>query len=199
MPSLVGSEMCIRDRYQPWQPTKVRGNCHGNFRGRQTTAISAAIATAILRYAAISMDVRGKYHGNFRGHQSTAISTVIRGHPRPLPRSCHGNFRGCQTTATFTAIRGHPRPLPRQSSDTRQLPRKSTPLPRQFPRASNHSNFHGHPRQSSDTRQLSRKSKSTAIATAISMAIRGHPRQLNYHVNRRQFLCNHGSYNGNPR
>ena len=38
-------------------------------------------------------------------------------------------------------------------------------------------------RQSSDTRQLPRKS--TAVTTAIYTAVRGHPRQLSCHVNRR--------------
>ena len=116
---------------------------------------SAAIATATLRYAAITTEVRGNCHGNFRGRQTTAILTAIHSH-------CHGN----------PPIRGKYHGSPRQ-------------LPRPFPRTSNHSNFHGHPQQSSDTRELSRKS--TAIATAISMAFCGHPWQLNCHFNRRQF------------
>ena len=152
---------------------------------------------------------------------SVVPTMATHGSPRQLPRQC-------PRTSNHSNFHGHPRPLPRLSSDTRQLPRKSAEiatstaistaicghchgnppicgnydasprqLPRQFPQTSNHSNFHGHPRQSSDTRQLPRKF--TAIATAISTAFRGHPRQLNSHVNRRQFPCNHGSCNGHPR
>ena len=44
--------------YQPWQPTEVRGHCHGNFRGRQTTAISTAIRGSP-RYEAIATQVHG--------------------------------------------------------------------------------------------------------------------------------------------
>ena len=167
--------------YQPWQPMEVRGNCHGNFRGRQTTAIftaicghprplprqssdtpqlprkPAAIATAI------SADVKPQQFPRPSAvivtaiFRYAAIATEVRG-------NCHGNFRGSQTTAISTTIRGNP---PIQG------------------------NCHGNPRQ------LPRKS--TAIATAISTAFRGHPRQLNCHVNRRQFPCNHGRCNGNPR
>ena len=79
---------------------------------------SATIATAILRHMAIATEIRGNCHGNFRGRQTTAISSTI-----------HGNLR----------------------------------------------------------------------YKAIATEVRGHPRQLNCHVNGRQFPYNHGSCNGNPR
>ena len=100
----------------PWQLTRSfpPTSNHSNFHGRPRP--SAAIATAILRYAAITTETRGNCHGNFRGRQTTAISTAIRG-------NCHGNL----------PIRGNCHRSPRQ-------------LPRQFPRKSNHGNFHDHTR-----------------------------------------------------
>ena len=96
---------------------------------QQFSRPSAAIATAILRYAAMATEVRG---------------------------SCHGN-----------------------STDVK---------PQQFSRPS-----------AAILRYTAIATKVPAIATANSTAFRGHPRQLNYNVNRRQFTCNHGSCNGNPR
>ena len=94
----------------------LRTSIHSNFHGYPRP--SAAIATETLRYAANTTEAPGKRLGSFRGRQTAAI---------------------------FKAILGYPRPLPRDSSDTQQLPRKSTTIPRRFPPMSNHSNFHGNP------------------------------------------------------
>ena len=67
-----------------------RTSNHSNFHGHPRP--SAAIATAILRYAATTTKVSGNCHGNFRGRQTTAISTAIRGNP-PIHGNCHGSPR----------------------------------------------------------------------------------------------------------
>ena len=107
------------------------GNCHGNFHGRQSTAIStenhgiprpsAAIATAILQYAAIAAEL----HGNFHGRQSTAVSTQNHAILRPsaviatatlqhaaIATELHGNFHG-----NFTDVK--PLQFPRHSAAVR--------------------------------------------------------------------------------
>ena len=164
------------------------GTCRGSVRGklRGTNHVnprkSAAIATAI------SADVKPQ--------QFPRPSAAIRGHchGNPLIRgNCHGNPRPLSGQISADV---NPQHFVRPSAAIDNYHGSPRQLPRQFPWTSNHSNFHGHPRQSSDTRQLPRKS--TAIVTAISTEFQGHPRQLNCHVNRRQFPCNHGSYNGNP-
>ena len=156
----------------PWTSVGVAKGYRGNPRVSPARATahgaSTANATVVATARAAVLFVTN----------SVVPTMATQGSPRQLQRqfprtSNHSNFHG------------HPRPLPRQSSDTRQWPRKSAAVATAIPRTSNHSNFHGHPRQSSDTRQLPRKS--TAIATEISMAFRGHPRQLNCHGNRRQF------------
>ena len=159
----------------PWKSAGFHGKGNGS---RACTANSTLVATA--RAAVLSVaNSAGINHGNPRKY--AAIAKAISADIKPQP-------------FISTAIRGHCHGNPPIHSNYHGRPRE---LPRQLPRTSNHSNFHGHPRQSSDTRQLPRKF--TAIATAISTAFRGHPRQLNSHVNRRQFPCNHGSCNGNPR
>ena len=140
--------------YQPSQPTEVRGNCHGNLRGRQTTAISTAVRGHLRPLPRQSSDtwqlprkaaaITTAISADVKSQQFPRPSAAIRGH-------CHGN----------PPIRGNYHGSPRQ-------------LPRQFPRTSNHSNFHGHSRQlsrqSSDARQLPRKS--AAIPTAISADVK---------------------------
>ena len=110
-------------RFRPWQ---IRGTNHGNPRKSAThlpqpfprtsnhsnfhghPRPSAAIATAILRYAAIATEARGNCHVNFRGRQTNAISTAIRGNP-PIHGNCHGSPR--QSSQQFprhsAAIRGN--------------------------------------------------------------------------------------------
>ena len=174
----------------PWQysatTTELDGCCHGNFHGRQTTAIStafrgipwpsAAIATAILQLEATATESKAIF---------TAISTDV--NPLQFPRKP-------------TAFRDHPRQLPRQSSNTWQLPRNSTAIATAaiataISRTSIHCNFHGKPRHSTairgnchgnppipgnfhrTPRQMPRKFHGRQT-TAISMENQGHPRQL---------------------
>ena len=144
----------------PWTSVGVATGYRGNPRVSTARATahgaSTANATVVATARAAVLSV-----ANF------VVPTVAtHGSPRQLPRqfprtSNHSNFHG------------HPRPLPRQSSDTRQLPRKSAAIataisadvrPQQFPRPSAailrytasatevhgncHSNFHGIPRPS---------------------------------------------------
>ena len=128
--------------------------------------------------------VRGKLHGTNHGNprKSSANATAISANVKPqrLPRPsaaicghCHGNPpilgnyhrsprqlpRQFPRTSIHNNFHGHPRPLPRQSSDTRQLPRKSAVIataisadvkPQHFAIRGNppiHGNCHGSPRQ----------------------------------------------------
>ena len=122
--------------YQPWQPTEVRGNCHVNVRGRQTTAISTAIRGHCHGYPPIL----GNYHGSPRKlprpqqfpPPSAAIATAILPYAvitTQVRGNCHGNFRRRQTTAISTAIRGNPPIHGNYHESSRQLPQ-------QFPRHS---------------------------------------------------------------
>ena len=136
----------------------------------------------------ISVGVATDYRGNPRvftasatGHGTSAANATVvatarsRGSSRgKLHRTNNGNPRKSAETAVTisTAIRGY---LPRQRGNHHGSPRQ---LPRQFPRTSNRSNFHGHPRPSA------------SIASAIlryevaSTEVRGSPRLLPPHVPR---------------
>ena len=73
---------------------------------QQFSRPSAAIATAILRYAAITTEDCGNCHGIFRGSQTIAISTAIRGNPpihgncHESPGNCHSKFHGIPRPST---------------------------------------------------------------------------------------------------
>ena len=86
-----------------------------------------------------------KYHGNCHGIFHGHLHVNCRGNPRQLTANAtafDGNCHGNPPTASAMAKRGNCHGIPRL-------------LPRQFPRTSNHSNFHGIPRSSA------------AMATAI--------------------------------
>ena len=103
--------------------TPIAATIHGNQRRmlRHSTAVAtavlpqhvpwkyAAIATAILQYAAIATDLGGNRHGNFHARQSNAISLEPHGTqwpsaaiatailqylaiPTEIHGKCHGNF-----------------------------------------------------------------------------------------------------------
>ena len=100
---------------------------------------------------------------------SMGVATDYRGNPRvsTARATAHGASTAHATvvaTARAAVLSVANSVVPTMATHGR--PRQ---LPRQFPRTSNHSNFHGHPQQlsrhSSDTWQLPRKS--AAIATAI--------------------------------
>ena len=81
----------ILPRQVPWQyaaiATVLHGNHHGNFHGRQSTAISmvthsiprpsAAIATAILQYAETATELHGDRHGFPRAGVSVGMSMDV--------------------------------------------------------------------------------------------------------------------------
>ena len=160
-----GTSVDLRGCYHglPWNTAGFHGKGHGSWRFHgQCHGCGPGTCHGYVRGK-----LRGTKHVNPR--TSPAITTVISADVKPqqCPRPsaatrgyCHGNL------LTRVNYRGRPRQLPRQ-----------------FPLTSNYSNFNGHQRYSSDTMQLPQKS--TTIATAISTAFQGHPRQLNCYVNRR--------------
>ena len=92
-------------RQVTWQyaaiTTVVQGNCHGNFHGRQSIAISTE-----------NHDIP---------RPSVGISTAISALHKRQFTAIYGNFHKRQSTAIATANHDIPRRLPRQF--TRQLPR----------------------------------------------------------------------------
>ena len=87
---------------KPRHAAAIPVNCHGNFHGRQPTAVStenhgiprpsAAIATAILQYAAIVAEL----HGNLtdvKPLQFTRHSAaIVLPHSAAIGSNCHGRF-----------------------------------------------------------------------------------------------------------